>query len=527
MEKIQTTRKVERLLSQGNTKEAIELLLNFLEDQEEEDTQFYNKIIQIKAQFLRSQRRRSLGIITAKRSDELVGEVNEEVRYYLALLNGKNPVRQRVWWLKIPNYVYGLILGGVLLLSLLTYQFTREKVIKQARAHCPNFVEEADFNILILPFLPEYRQDKSYPHELALAHFQEYIDSMNLSISAGISGLQIDDEQYPKHTQDVLQLAQNCNAQLVLWAEGEFIHYKFIDQAQYFQFYQLYPGDQDSIVRIPLQVPVLAEGKVNRNVPKSSLNYLLGTAAAQIEDYSSAVQLLRTPLADSAQQALAMLRYLHLADSEMKVNNPAKAIEAYDALLANRPSFSFARLNRAFLSFKSRNYEEALNMLVHISQESKSYYFSEYTKGRTLAKMEQLKEAKIVLEQLDSLLSADSTQFNLSFRKDEVQKTLTDLAKRDFILRSEYWDRVAILKSTPKDTILQNDIIRHLIKLGEDGKAQDLLTQCESLEASTKELVAYRILALKAMKEKELIESWENWMNTAAGKAKFVSLFLK
>ncbi|MEM0991976.1 MAG: hypothetical protein AAF847_16580 [Bacteroidota bacterium] len=523
MEKIQTTREVNQLLSGGNTKEAIELLLNFLESQEEEQSELYEKIIQIKAQFLRSQRRRSLGIITAKRADELVEEVHEEIKYFLALLNGKHPVRQKAWWLKVPNYVYWLAVGAVLLLSFLTYQLTRTTVVRQARAHCPSFTEDAEFNILILPFTPEYDANKSYPHELALAHFQEYIDSMNLSISAGISGLQIENERYPKDISSAVELAQNCKAQLILWAAGDYIHYKFLDQAQYFKFYQLYPGNRDSIVSVPVNTLIPAEGKVSRSVPKSSLNYLLGTAACQIEDYSSAVQLLRTPMADSSQAALAALRYLHLADSEMEVNNPIKAIEAYDTLLEQGTKLNFARLNRAFLSFKTRNYSEALEMLGTILPKDESYYIAQYTKGRILAKMEQLKESKLVLEHLDSLLLSDSTHFSIALRKDEVQKTLTDLAKIDYKVRSEYWEQVALLKATPDDISLQNEIIRHLIYLGEDKKVQDLLIQCELLEPATKKAIQHRILALESMESEQVIALWESWMNTDAGRAKFVS----
>ncbi|MEL6719991.1 MAG: hypothetical protein AAFP82_14860, partial [Bacteroidota bacterium] len=434
MEKIQTTTQVEKLLRKGNTKEAVDHFLHFLENFEEEHP-LYQDVIQVKAQFLRAQRRRSIGLISAKREEELTEEIHSEIRFLLARMNGRAGVRKKPLLIKIPNYVYFLAMGLAVITTALTYNITRKKAIKKATAHCPFFHEESEFNILILPL--EVSQSKSGKTLEARAkdRFQLFIDSMNLDISAQISGMSLEDEKYPVGVEAAVKLAENCQAQLILWAENDEVHYKFIQEEPNFTFYQLYPGQGEDAIPIAHPTSISTHGVLAKNTDPSVLNYLLGTAANQIEAYSSAAQLLRTELSDSTNNDLILLRALQLADGEMEVNNPTEAIKAYDTILKLHPEFGFARLNRSVLAFNAQQFEVALEDSKQLLYSNPKNYLAHYTKGRTLAKMDQITTARKTLLGLDSMLLADSTKYTANFRSTVVQKTLSDLAKKDFELK--------------------------------------------------------------------------------------------
>jgi len=522
MEKIQTTRRVEKLLLEGKTKEAIDQVLDYLECYNLEESSMYNEIIQIKAQFLRAKRRRSMGIVSAKREGELVEEVNMEIRYFLDYLNGKSPMRKRTWWMKIPNYGYVLAMGSAFILSLFTYHITQQNSKKEILADCPKFDLESEFNIVILPLDNELEDTERSMQIRVKERFDLYIDSMNLAISIGLSGLSRSNERYPNNVMEASNIATNCDAQLILWADDQYVHYKFMDQDDFFEFYQLYPGNKGEFIPIPHTTLIATVGKIDRKSNPTVLNYLLGTAANQIEDYSSAVQLMRTPMKDSAQN-IALLRSLQLADSEMEVNNATKAIDAYDMILDLRPEYDFARLNRSVLCMNAQRFEESIRDLNFLLDTNPNNSLALYTQGRVLAKMEQLKEAEFVFTKLNDLLLQDSTRYHNDVLQNIVRKTMSDLARKKY--EAQKAGRIARqeLRAAPEDSTLQHLVLKHYIQLGEDGKAQKLLEDFIPTDPSILKMINARSLALEAVKENIMALFWKSIIPPDYSEIEFVT----
>ncbi|MEN0046807.1 MAG: hypothetical protein AAF806_07115 [Bacteroidota bacterium] len=523
MEKIQATTQVEKLLRKGDTKEAIERFLDFLENYEEGTSPLYEQVIQVKARFLRAQRRRSIGIISAKREEELVEEIHSEIRFLLARMNGRVSERKKPFLVKIPNYVYFIAMAVAILTTFLTYNITQKKALKKATAHCPNFHEESEFNILILPLGKANGKSNRTLEERAKDRFQLFIDSMNLDISAQISGLQIEEEKYPQTIDAAVRLAENCQAQLVLWAEEDSVHYKFIYEKSNFDFYQLYPGQGDELIPAAITTSIPTHGVIPKNADPNVLNYLLGTAANQIEAYSSSAQLLRTELTDSTNIDLVLLRALQSADSEMEVNGLERAIKAYDTILKLRPELDFARLNQSLLAAQAEQFELALQNLNDLIEKDKKDYLALYTKGRVFASMEQVTVAQQSLLALDSMLVSDSTEYANNFRTTVVQKTVSDIAKKEFEVQRDFWQTKKELRENPKDESLKNKLLCFYLQLGNDKEAQKLLEDYQPSNLKVLKAMKARSLALAAEGKKESALLWQENIPADYAQAKFVS----
>lgn len=511
MEKFQTSKQVEQLLQQGRTKEAINLLLDFLERREKESPELYKALIQIKARWLRAKRQRGMGIITAKKEEEVMVNLQQDVYVFLNWFNGKSSIQSRAWWLKIPNYIYGLVLLSVSLLTVLTWSFTKQQVTQKANAHCPIFDETAEFNILLLPIEATSRTALA-KQQTVQEHFDLYIDSMNLSIDAAWSDLEMDSERYPTNAIAANEIARSCQAQMIVWADREFVHYQLNQEETVFGFYELYPGVGDTLMSRPISIAISSRAKVKRADFPNILNFLLGTAANQIEDYSSAAQLMRTPLQDSSNVQMTIWKYLQLADSEMEVDNLTKAIEAYDYLLQVRPDLNALRMNRAVLSAQNAKYAAAFTDLSKLLTLDSTNIYAQYTKGRTLANMMQIGEAELVFKQLDSLLVLDSTQTNQTFKVDVLDKTLSDIAKRTYEIQRNLRLSRNTLRQYPDNADLCNDVLQLLLQLGEDEKAFELLETVSSLDSASMQSIEYRLLALQTTGQTNLFQQWKDWM---------------
>jgi tetratricopeptide (TPR) repeat protein len=512
MAKIYTSTQAEQLLRQGKTKEAIDLLLDYLERDSDTSPQLYKELIQLKARYLRAQRQRSMGIITAKREATILKDIQYDIRIFLDWFSGRSPMRSKSWWLKVPTSVYALAVLGVLLLTGLTWQVTRHQVQQKANAHCPAFDENASFNILLLPFAEEETRLSLAEQAELQTHLNLYIDSMNLAIDAGWSTLLPNAERYPTNLEEASQVASDCGVDMIVWLQNDRMHYQLQQDNSNFEFYELYPGMGDELLSRPTTIPVPVYGSFAPNQLDQVLNFLLGTAANQIADYSSAAQLLRTSLQDSTNQDIIILKYLQLADSEMEVDNYAKAIEAYDLLLDFYPNNEVFQMNRAVLALQSNRFEQALMDLDTLLTFNQNELYALYTKGRAFAKMMQLNEAEYYLNQLDSIVNSDSTAQYITFKEEILDKTLSDIAKKKYETQKSLRLNRQTLREDENISGLRNEVLQLMLQLGEDQKALDWIDSVPMFNNSTLEAIEYRLLTLKMTGQEDLLLAWQEWI---------------
>ncbi|MEM1325092.1 MAG: tetratricopeptide repeat protein [Bacteroidota bacterium] len=510
--KIYTSTQAEQLLRQGKTQEAIDVLLDYLDSDTETAPQLYKELIQLKARYLRAQRQRSLGIITAKREAAILKDLHHDIRIFISWFTGRSPMREKSWWMKIPNSVYVLAVLGVLLLTGLTWQMTRYKVKQKANAHCPTFDEQSEFNILLLPIVEE-KSRLSLASQLELQQYLDmYIDSMNLTIDAAWSNLYTQEKRYPTSTATASQVAAACGADMIVWKEGEQMHYQLSGDDTNFEFYTLYPGIGEELLTRPAAIPIPVHGTFAQNQLAEVLSFLLGTAANQIADYSSAAQLLRPPLQDSTNQDVVILKYLQLADSEMEVDNYTKAIDAYDLLIDFYPDAHIFRMNRAVLALQSNRFEQALTDVDDLLDEQSNDLYALYTKGRIFAKMKQLDQAEYYLSQLDSIVHSDSIATYRTFKEEILDKTMSDIAKKKYETQKSLRLNRQKLREDENISGLRNEVLQLMLQLGEDQKALDWIDSVPTFNNNTLEAIEHRLLTLKMTGQEAQLLEWQTWI---------------
>ncbi|NJL74495.1 MAG: hypothetical protein HC892_05080 [Saprospiraceae bacterium] len=79
MERVQIITQVKNLLANGNTKAAIETLLQYLEANRSTVKSLYDHTIQVKARHLRAIRQQFMGLLKSEDAEILINQVNEAI----------------------------------------------------------------------------------------------------------------------------------------------------------------------------------------------------------------------------------------------------------------------------------------------------------------------------------------------------------------------------------------------------------------------------------------------------------------
>ena len=208
MERVQIITQVKNLLANGNTKAAIETLLQYLEANRSTVKSLYDDTIRVKARHLRAIRQQFMGLLKSEDAEILINQVNEAILEILGNLEQEDTAIPTPNNQKTPMYMY--ILGGITVITGLFFTIQAIQINQQRSAlpdFCPSFSETAVFHTLILPF--KSFSDKTMPvHQAIRTRLNLMADSLKLSVSNEIAQIKEGDSRYPDRFEDAAELAQ-------------------------------------------------------------------------------------------------------------------------------------------------------------------------------------------------------------------------------------------------------------------------------------------------------------------------------
>lgn len=513
MDYIAIHKDIKSLIEQGKTKEATDALIEYLEGRQSTFGSFYNDAIQIKARYLRANRKLSMGLVKAEDADLVINQVNEACLQLLDRIEEKinipltppptNP--KNLTWLWIGA---GLI--ATMSLLFIFKQFQPDKPAPQLPAYCPAFTEDTVFNVMILPF-ESLDGTTSNLHKVVEQRFNLLADQFRLPINVGLGTI---NDNYPQRYEEANDLANECNAQLIIWGNKVDTllvrRYKFVGLDSTFRLKLLTPGKGTSIEGIPTATNILTRGEVTQPIESELISLLLGVGSIR-NGATAGVDLLKEiDINDSLDINAFLMKEMHLAEDLLVHEKEQESVEVYDKVLEAHPNYFFARLNRGVLHWDQKEYYAALSDLTFAIQLKPQNVIAYFARGRTLFDMNQLGVAKEDIEQARLLSLKDSTNvLMINYRKDYILPLQVKINKQITAIQTEINELKGNLRNIETGKItLQNQLLQAYLKIGDQEKARALVQEMEAIDEATLSYIKDHYAATKVSGRVETAAFW-------------------
>ncbi len=509
-----THQQVKLLIKKGKTKEAIDLLIQLLEERQNIFPKFYNEAIQLKARYLRANRKLSMGLMKAEDADLIINQVNDaclqlldnlQEKFDLSNVETAVPQRKKGW-----EWVVGSLTIAVLLL-LAFYWLQQNKQSIKLPAHCPPFEVDTNFNVMILPYESLTSTASSNVHQLIEQRFNLLADQFALPISIGL-GKMID--AYPKRYEEANSLASECNAQLIVWGSEVdtlvITRYKFVGLDSTFKLKLLIPGKGTSIDGIETPTNILTKGEVTKPIEDELITLLIGIGSIRNNIAAGFDLLEQVKIDDTTDINAFLMKEMHLAENLILKNDEAQSVVVYNKVLNAHPNYFFARLNRGVLHWSQGAEYKALSDLTIAIQLKPQNIIAHYSRGRVLFDMNQLGIAKLDVEKAKQLSLQDSTNtLTTKYRTDyilplqvEINKQITDVQREINSLKSS-------LRNAEENILpLQNQLLQAYLKIGEQKKARTLVQEIKAIDNTTLSHIKDHYAAAKVSNRIETATFW-------------------
>lgn len=369
MNKTQIIAEVKSIFVKGKTEEALNVLLNFLEsDDQYED--LANEVLQLNSQLSKIKKDESLNLVSyddAQRGYSRIGNSLTGImeRLEKGELTTPDPKKRSLGWIWAIGGAVVLVVVGYFLKDVL---FPQEPIDPPAvESGCPDFEDNSRFNILLLPFINYGEKINSF-EESYRQRLSRYKNSLAFTTDTEIYIAKKDESVTPADGAEAAKYTFECadTVRLVLWGSyeerstGDIItttNYKFLNVGDQFAFDQINIGGNLEPVTIASVSSIATQGSATSDIE----DLLLGIASQQMGDPKSAIALLGE-LSPSDSSTL-LLWGMALADSYMELGNKELAIKSYDKVLETHPDYRFALLNRAMLNYQTGNTADAIQDL--------------------------------------------------------------------------------------------------------------------------------------------------------------------
>lgn len=370
MDKTQIIAEVKSIFLKGNIEDALSELLKFLEsDDQFED--LANQATQLKSQFSKIKKDESLGLVSYQNAQLGYNRIGNGLTDLLERLEKgelKDPILKKKSNKGILITVASIAVLAVAAFLLKDFIFPDQPVPPpEPVSGCPDFDDNSQFNILVLPFI-NFGEEISSFEESYRQRFNRFQANLSFRTDTEIYQKQAEEKIAPANGEEASQYAVDCSdtVRLILWGtyerkiSGQVIttnNYKFLNIGDQFAFGQINIGGNLEPVTVASISSIATEGAATSAIEQ----LLLGIASQQMGDPQGAIALLGniTPPDSST----LLLWGMALADSYMEIGNNKKAIESYDKVLQTHPDYRFALLNRAMLKYQTGNTAEAIEDL--------------------------------------------------------------------------------------------------------------------------------------------------------------------
>lgn len=353
-------------------KAELEQALQVLDDFALSDSRYANlhdEVVHTQARLSLIEKDVSAGVISFDDAKITRNQVTQQILAILDQLEEGEWIKQtkartikRSGWL-IPALIIALIavVGVVWQLSRLG-----SPVDPQATSFCPDYEEDTEFRVLILPYL--YFVTQLNTHQAVRLKLGQLRDQYDIKLESEIYKDEaiLDGDNYPANSDEASVYGEQCQTQLIIWGTESvdnkqnrniITSYKFLLEKDTFELSKLKISDT-SIDTIQSISNILTQGKVTGEI-EQTIKYLFGVIKFEKGDLDAAIAELEQadlPETDtSGRIAVSML----LADCYVKKGDKEKAVDSYDKVLDIQPEYGLALNNRAVINYTNKQYERA------------------------------------------------------------------------------------------------------------------------------------------------------------------------
>lgn len=408
MTKSQIIQTVRAYIANANTSKALQALIAFLSP----DAQYQSmeKVARLaQAKYERTERDFNQGLIDQETANisynainrtvlQLVEDIENndfEIGHYEIDMHPKN-----AWQKRLTTALIGIF---IVLASGLGYWIYTTTGTSSTKLTCPEFKDNSEFNVLLLPFQPN-KKDELTPHTTIKRRLTDKSESEQLNTS-----IEIDLDYFEQHDTpgkgEAMEAGNDCGAQLVIWGIWEKIpngtiistDFKYLGNREQFGFQKLKLESDDQLDTVFAISNIETEGHLTEDIEKIIDNYF-GLIAGLSGQPQAAVNSLKNAVPSTTDTSAFLLNQMTLANSYLAMGKNKAASEVYDNILEVHPNYGFARNNRGVLKYKEGEYASAVEDMTVKLEKTPNDADALVVRASAYIKQEQLKKAAVDLE---------------------------------------------------------------------------------------------------------------------------------
>lgn len=368
MSKIQTIQKVRKLVAEADLKQALEVLVQFLEKERGQFEDLTDSVIQLQSQYNKIKIDEVKGIISANDAQLRYNQLNQKILDLLEVLNSGKTLKSRnkTNSLKriLPFALVILIAGAVLGVIFVNKKNTPP--INDTAFSCPKFEPDSAFKILLLPFRP-LAGGLQNTHLAIQERFGDLRTQWKINTDTEVLEIDVKDNKiYPGDYDDASKLGKNCIAQLIIWgttelpSSGDIItrtKFKFLESGDRFSFKRLNIKEGSQIDTVTSLSLIAAQGIITEKL-ENSMRLIFGLVAHEMSQNEAAIELLGD-MENVVEDTALLIQQMALADSYLSTNRSEEALDSYNKVLEVHPNYGLALNNRGMLFLQKEAYAEA------------------------------------------------------------------------------------------------------------------------------------------------------------------------
>lgn len=479
MDKLTLKRAVQRLVGEAETEQALDMMLSFFA-KEPAYLNLYNKTLQAKALFNRTEKDENQGVIAADAAKINYNQVTRQILDILQTLDKEDkisykatgPSNQRMQ----RNILIGIALLAILgVIGIMLYRtdafgsngLPNIEPIPPGQV-CPDFPLDSNLNVLVLPFKDLNGNTETGLNtrvakliELRLDDFKsQYGVNFDLAVKTDLLL-----EDFPTQISDAETIAEACDAELIIWGTSEktpdddeiiITRYKFLN-AERLSLHKLVLTTDTDIDTITTQSSIVTNGQLTESI-EETLQYIFGIIAHESGNAQAVIAAYRNLILEGDSTA-AFTREVLLTDAYILADSSLMALKQTERINKMHPEYFWAQNNKGIMAFRQKEYDESYQRLAVAEQLSKSPN-SDILEGKSIALTHAnnpdnfpMGERMIMPPSLtdSGLEKKDLTR--KSIEAEEPEKTVPDGDNWRKLLQSEE-GLIKLIKSNPRNVYL-------------------------------------------------------------------------
>jgi len=370
MSKQEIIKNIKAAITQADTPRALAELVPFLENNRQ--YRAMSKVARLaQAKYERAEQDFNQGLIDREDTTFIYNSVNRTVLQLVAdvenddfdLSHYEPAMHPNVWQKRIWSILASILV--VLAVGIGFWIYTTQKAIPPTGITCPTFQKNAEFNVLLLPFQPNVKNELT-PHITIKRRLTDKSAKEKLNTSIEIDNDYFDNHDTPGQT-EAMYAGGNCGAQMVIWGiwektnNGTIIStdFKYLGSRDRFGFQKLKLESDDQIDTVFAMSNIETQGTITQDIEKVIDNYF-GLIAELSGQPQAAIEPLKRATPSPTDTAAFLLNQMTLANCYIETGDNHAAGEVYNNILKVHPDYGFARNNRGVIMYQEGNYDQAV-----------------------------------------------------------------------------------------------------------------------------------------------------------------------